>query len=848
MKLLKLKGKLARPLHVQPLGGSAGPGSGSKRHPPIPRPRESSTMAAAGGPSAPPRSRAVSELCQNARDTFLEASRLLLTYADNILRHPNEEKYRSIRIGNPAFSTRLLPVRGAVECLFEMGFEEGETHLVFPKEASIEQLHKIRDLIAGERNSRLSESSQTQRSGSSQTVTSMQHIVPQSSRAADSTLIPVNRQLQTSAAQSAEMRGKLQVTMQSSSAQVTMMESQNRKRAPAWTEREVRDLIAVWGEESVLSELRSSFRNAKTFLKISQGMKDRGHNRHPKQCRVKLKELRQAYQKTREANSRSGSEPQTCRFYDELHAILGGSATTTPAVLFDSFNGDGGNTEVGFGDEEDDDEEEVVDSSQQASGETGFPDSQELFLESETIFFKTLQSNFQHVQVYENQSLQKKALASIPVQALKEKAQEKLAQAKKVDEGTHVNEDDFLLLELLQWFKGEFFQWVNNLACSKCGGQTEPKGLLPPNDEDLRWNANRVENHHCNQCQFSNRFPRYNNPEKLLETRRGRCGEWANCFTLCCRAIGFEARYVWDSTGINALEHLKLSISMHKNGTYKIIRSILEVVDVTWRYSCKHEELLSRRTQVKEAALRETIERLNKLRQQSLSESRKRVLLERIIVELVEFISPKTPKPGELGGRISGSMAWRVARGEIGSERRKEVIFIPSGKEKTSKLFHLSYNIVEDSYTRLSNNNEKITGWEEGVWKTESLWRKVETDWKMVYLARKEGSSSSYICWKFECGSVGLKIDNISIRTNSQTFHSGRIRWRLRSNIAEVDLTGDKILRSYSDFSDATEVILEAELSGGDGDIAWQHTQLFRESLSNSGENSLEIIIKLIGL
>ncbi|XP_073185767.1 uncharacterized protein [Lepidochelys kempii] len=102
-------------------------------------------------------------------------------------------------------------------------------------------------------------------------------------------------------------------------------------------------------------------------------MKDRGYNRDPKQCRMKLKELRQAYQKTREANGRSRSEPQTCRFYDELHAILGGSATTTPAVLFDSFNGDGGNMEAGFGDEEDD-------SSQQASGETGFPDSQELFL------------------------------------------------------------------------------------------------------------------------------------------------------------------------------------------------------------------------------------------------------------------------------------------------------------------------------------------------------------------------------------------------------------------------------------------------------------------------------------
>ncbi|XP_073171325.1 uncharacterized protein [Lepidochelys kempii] len=136
-------------------------------------------------------------------------------------------------------------------------------------------------------------------------------------------------------------RGKLQVTM---------MESQNRKRAPAWTERE--------------------------------GMKDRGHNRDPKQCHVKLKELRQAYQKTRGANGSSGSAPQTCRFYDELHAILGGSATITPAMLFDSFNGDGGNMEAGLGDEEDDDDDddEIVDSSQQASGETGFPDSQELFL------------------------------------------------------------------------------------------------------------------------------------------------------------------------------------------------------------------------------------------------------------------------------------------------------------------------------------------------------------------------------------------------------------------------------------------------------------------------------------
>uniref|UniRef100_A0A8C3CCM9 Peptide-N(4)-(N-acetyl-beta-glucosaminyl)asparagine amidase n=1 Tax=Cairina moschata TaxID=8855 RepID=A0A8C3CCM9_CAIMO len=650
-------------------------------------------MAAAVGRASSAGSAAVSELCQNGRDTFLEASRLLLAYADNILRNPSEEKYRLIRIGNPAFSTRLLPVRGAVECLFEMGFQEGETHLIFPKEASIEQLRKIRDLIAGERSSRLNESNQIHRPGSSEAVASTQAAAHQPSRPADPVRAPAQQQLETSLVQSLEMAASI---------------------------------------------------------------------------------------------------------------------------------------------------------------------------------LKALQSNFEHVLVYEDPSLQQKALASIPLQQLKGKAQKKLAQATRLDKGAHVNEDDFLLLELLNWFKNDFFHWVNSLPCSRCGGQTEQKSdKLTPTDDDLRWNASRVENHYCNQCQFCNRFPRYSNPEKLLETRCGRCGEWANCFTLCCRAVGFEARYVWDYTDHvwtevysssqkrwlhcdpceNACDKpLLYETGWGKKLSYVIAFSKDEVVDVTWRYSCKHKEVLTRRTALSEATLRETINTFNRKRQRFLAESRKSELLQRTIVELVEFISPKPPKPGEFGGRISGSMAWRVARGEAGSEKRKEVIFVPSEKEKTSKLFHLTYNIVEDSYIRISNNNEKITGWEAGVWKAESIWRKVETDWKMVYLARKEGSSSASISWKFECKSACLKIENVSIRTSSQTFQSGKIKWRVYSPTTEIALLGDKNLCSYSDFCGATEVTLEAILNGGDGETAWQHTQLFRESLTGCGENCLEIIIKLTDL
>ncbi|XP_053899552.1 uncharacterized protein LOC128845169 isoform X3 [Malaclemys terrapin pileata] len=157
------------------------------------------------------------------------------------------------------------------------------------------------------------------------------------------------------------------------------MQSENQKRAPAWTVWEVLDLIAIWEEDSVLAELRSKRRNAKTFEKISKGMMERGHNRDSHQCHVKVKELRQAYQKTKEANGCSGSEPQTCRFYAELHAILGGAATTTPPLTVDSEEGVLSAMPEESADGEDDEEEEdveLVESTQHSV----LPNSQDLFL------------------------------------------------------------------------------------------------------------------------------------------------------------------------------------------------------------------------------------------------------------------------------------------------------------------------------------------------------------------------------------------------------------------------------------------------------------------------------------
>ncbi|EMP37412.1 hypothetical protein UY3_05393 [Chelonia mydas] len=137
------------------------------------------------------------------------------------------------------------------------------------------------------------------------------------------------------------------------------MQSQNRKRAPAWSERETLDLIALCREESVQAECRSKRRNADIYANIAQGMVERGYNRDTQQCLMEVKELRQAYKKTKEANGCSGSEPHTCCFYDQLHGILGGDPTTTPPLSVDTCKrGVSCNTEEDFVDEEEEEEEE----------------------------------------------------------------------------------------------------------------------------------------------------------------------------------------------------------------------------------------------------------------------------------------------------------------------------------------------------------------------------------------------------------------------------------------------------------------------------------------------------------
>ncbi|ODQ47244.1 hypothetical protein PICMEDRAFT_15226 [Pichia membranifaciens NRRL Y-2026] len=111
---------------------------------------------------------------------------------------------------------------------------------------------------------------------------------------------------------------------------------------------------------------------------------------------------------------------------------------------------------------------------------------------------------------------------------------------------------DQLVIELLKWFKEEFFVWVNKLGCSHCGNEDQNQirhmaGCRPYKEEHYRGKASVIERYQCLKCQKIYEFPRYNDIRTLLLTRKGRCGEWNNCFIAILRSLDIDVRYIWNA-------------------------------------------------------------------------------------------------------------------------------------------------------------------------------------------------------------------------------------------------------------------------------------------------------------
>lgn len=121
-------------------------------------------------------------------------------------------------------------------------------------------------------------------------------------------------------------------------------------------------------------------------------------------------------------------------------------------------------------------------------------------------------------------------------------------KAIKENKASEEEYQDYLVKELLRYFKQDFFTWCNKPRCVSCGNdeQQEAIGMDQPSSEEARYQCGPVEIYRCKQHGTTTRFPRYNDPLKLLQTRTGRCGEWCNLFTLILKSFGLNARYIWN--------------------------------------------------------------------------------------------------------------------------------------------------------------------------------------------------------------------------------------------------------------------------------------------------------------
>ncbi|CAK0877766.1 unnamed protein product [Prorocentrum cordatum] len=317
---------------------------------------------------------------------------------------------------------------------------------------------------------------------------------------------------------------------------------------------------------------------------------------------------------------------------------------------------------------------------------------------------QALANTFQRTLKYDDLDLQRQALDQIPVCALDALATASEGACSPESGGYEIA----FMRQLLRWFKHCFFSWTNAPRCDNCGGATKAVGRAEPTQIEKSFGAGTVEVYQ-GPCGQHTRFPRYNDPGKLLETRTGRCGEWANCFTLVCRALGYEARWVQDWTDhvwteiysdswgrwvhADSCEAAVDCALMYEKGwgkklTYCVSFARDNVRDVSRRYTRNYEAMLARRGEFREQELSRALTAVDEFAAErslarlsaAAAEPRRRLLEARAEQEEKELASCITQggsvKEGEQVGRTSGDKDWRDQRGELGStaEARERAI------------------------------------------------------------------------------------------------------------------------------------------------------------------------------
>ncbi|CAB9530358.1 (N-acetyl-beta-glucosaminyl)asparagine amidase [Seminavis robusta] len=124
-----------------------------------------------------------------------------------------------------------------------------------------------------------------------------------------------------------------------------------------------------------------------------------------------------------------------------------------------------------------------------------------------------------------------------------------------------------LMHHFLQWFRNHFPYYYDR--CDACGAsqkddlanhqhldeeedddddddQSTFLGYIYTDEYEAVGKASRTELYHCHKCRSFTRFPRYNSAFDIIQSQRGRCGEYSLLLYRFLRALNHDARWVVD--------------------------------------------------------------------------------------------------------------------------------------------------------------------------------------------------------------------------------------------------------------------------------------------------------------
>uniref|UniRef100_A0A4W5Q6A7 Uncharacterized protein n=1 Tax=Hucho hucho TaxID=62062 RepID=A0A4W5Q6A7_9TELE len=90
----------------------------------------------------------------------------------------------------------------------------------------------------------------------------------------------------------------------------------------SWSAEEVHALLTLWADGSVQEQLLSTVRNKRVFTKLSSELAALGSTKTSKQCREKIKKLKQEYKKIKNDTSKNSSNIRGRRWFAIMDAVL----------------------------------------------------------------------------------------------------------------------------------------------------------------------------------------------------------------------------------------------------------------------------------------------------------------------------------------------------------------------------------------------------------------------------------------------------------------------------------------------------------------------------------------------